>query len=327
MAKESIRLVFFDILRIFFIFAIVYVHFQFNLLSWFNRFFYPDGYLPFNIYPAGLEGLAVYGLIFISGAVLEYNYTQIEGYLQYTKFIVKRFIRIYPAFWLSLLFGLLLDIVMIPSFAGEIIKNNLFFIIFEYTGFFIILGQGPGFINTMGWFIAVIVSLYLIFPWLSVNIRKYKLFAIIAVMIVSFGSRSLLFTYDTMLPSLLWRWFPLCNLFEFCLGIYIVQLSFFPKNVNDHPIIHEIAELSFYVFLFHVIIIQVFTVGVGYGTVITGFFEMLFSPLPLLIQNILRYLTIEFIVLLVSIIAMKTDRIIQQRIRENRRLKDLLVSK
>jgi peptidoglycan/LPS O-acetylase OafA/YrhL len=326
-ATGSKRLLFFDILRIFFILAIVYGHFKFGYFTWFNSLFYADGYLPLNIYSAGLQGWAVFGLIFVSGAVLEYNYKRIEGFWEYSKFLFKRFSRIYPAFWLSLLFGLLLNFALTSSGAGEIIKKYLFFIIFEYTGFFIILGLGPGFINTMGWFIAAIISLYLLFPWLSGVVRKYKLVAIIAFMIVSFSSRSLFFTYDTMLPSLLWRWFPLCNLFEFCLGIYIVQMGFYPKNVNDYPIIHEIAEFSFYVFLYHAIITSVFTTPVGYGPVVTGFVDQQFSQYPGILRNLLPYLTVEIIVLLVSIIAMKIDRKIQQIIRQNQRVRDFLTSK
>jgi peptidoglycan/LPS O-acetylase OafA/YrhL len=212
-ATGSQRLLFFDILRIFFVVAIVYDHFRFSYFTWFNDRFFADGYLPFNIYTAGLQGWAVFGLIFVSGAVLEYNYKRIEGYWEYLKFLFKRCIRIYPAFWLSLLFGLFLNIALTSSAAGEIIKNNLFYIIFEYTGFFVILGQGPGFINTMGWFIGTILLLYLLFPWLSGFVRKYQLIAITALLIVTYSSRWLFFTYDAMLPSLLWRWFPLCNLF------------------------------------------------------------------------------------------------------------------
>jgi peptidoglycan/LPS O-acetylase OafA/YrhL len=326
-ATGSKRLLFFDILRIFFIVAIVYDHFRFGYLDLFNGLLFADGFLTLNIYSAGLQGWAVFGLIFISGAVLEYNYKRIEGYWDYSKFLFKRFIRIYPAFWLSLLFGLFLNITLTSHAAGEILKNNLFLIIFEYTGFFVILGRGPGFINEMGWFIAAIISLYILFPWLSAIVRKYKFNAIITFMIVSFGCRSIFFAYNPILPDLLWRWFPLCNLFEFCLGIYVVQMSFYPKNANDHPIIHETAELSFYVFLFHVMIIQAFTVGVGYGPVITGFLDTLVSPFPLLIQNILRYSTIEITILLVSIIAMIIDRRIQQHIRENKRVRDFLISK
>jgi hypothetical protein len=74
-------------------------------------------------------------------------------------------------------------------------------------------------------------------------------------------------------------------------------------------------------------IIQIFTVSMGYGPAITGFFDMLFSPFSTLIQNILRYMTIEITVLLVSLIAMKIDRMIQHRIRGNKRVKDFLISK
>jgi peptidoglycan/LPS O-acetylase OafA/YrhL len=180
--KDTNRIVFFDILRIFFVSAIVYGHAQFALLPWFNRIFFADGYIPFNIYPIGLSGFSVYGLIFVSGAVLEYNYKGIERFSEYVKFLCKRFIRLYPAFWMSLIFSIILAILIFPA----VLKTtSLFDFLFEFTGFYVVLGKGPGNLNFMGWFIAAIVSLYILFPYLSKIVKKYHLTAIVLFLVIS----------------------------------------------------------------------------------------------------------------------------------------------
>jgi len=299
--KKSQRIVFFDFLRIFFVALIVYVHNQIIFIPWFNNTFFSSGYFPFNIYTLSISGIAVYGLIFISGAVLEYNYIRIEDFSAYIRFLFKRFIRLYPAFWISLILGILL----LPA----VLQKNIFDLIFEFTGFFVILGQGPGNINPMGWFIAAIVSLYILYPYLSKIVKKYQLRSLLLFMIISYLSRYLLFTYNTSTLNLLSRWFPLCNLFEFCLGIYIVQNKIYPDNNKYHPIIHQLADLSFYVFLFHVIINEVF-------------FSMYSMGFPTLLDYVIAYLELMGILILVSWIAMIIDKRIQQTILKSEKIKN-----
>jgi peptidoglycan/LPS O-acetylase OafA/YrhL len=323
---QSHRVLFFDLLRIFCILAIVYAHRRFGLIPDFNAFMYSDGFLPLNIFSAGLQGWAVLGLIFVSGAVLELNYTRITGYYHYLCFLFRRFIRIYPAFWLSLLFGLLLNILLTPTVAAGIISANWFYIIFEYTGFFVILGKGQGFINIMGWFIAAIISLYLLFPILSDFIRKYRFTGLIALMLISFTTRSLFVTYQDILPAYLWMWFPVCNVFEFCLGIYIVQTGFYPKSSHDYPLVRELADLSFYIFLFNVIIIQAFTEQSGYGLAFSTFLQSLFMQNQSLGYAV-WYLSCTVALIIVSYAAMVTDRKIQECIRRNERAKKILSCK
>ncbi len=306
------RILFFDILKIFFIAIIVYDHSQFSIIPWFNNIFFSEGQNLFNIYSNGITSLAVYGMFFISGAVLEYNYKRIENFLGYKKFLFKRFTRLYPAFWMSLLFGLVVFITIAFQLEYIIIRNNLSKILFEYTGFYIVLGMGPGFINNMGWFIAAIVSLYILFPFLSKIVKKYQLTAILAFSLVGFVSRYLFYTYSGIFPELLWYWFPLCNLFEFSLGIYVVQNQFFPKNKNKYPIILQLVDLSFYVFLFHMLIIW----GIARFLPTTG---------PLIFVCLV-YVGMWGIVFVVCWIIMIIDKQIQQTIRQNEKIKKFLQS-
>jgi peptidoglycan/LPS O-acetylase OafA/YrhL len=300
------RILFFDILKIVFIAIIVYDHIQCAMIPWVNEMLFSDGQNFFNIYVNGITGIAVYGMIFVSGAVLEYNHKKIGDFLAYYKFLIKRFIRIYPAFWMSLVLGLAIDILLTLPIAETIIKNNFPRIIFEYTGFYVILGKGPGFINIMGWFIATIVCLYIFFPCLSKLIKKYQLAALFTIMCISFTSRYFLYVNSGMVPDLLWRWFPLCNMFEFCLGIYVMQNNIYPKNSKNHFFIHQVAELSFYVFLFHVIINTVISPYMPTtGTTIVGYLAY-FGPMG--------------VILLVCWIAMILDNKIHQKIRQSQKL-------
>jgi peptidoglycan/LPS O-acetylase OafA/YrhL len=312
---EKKRVLFFDILRILCVAIILYAHNRLIYLGSINSVFFADGYLPLNIYSNGLQGWAVYGLIFVSGAVLQLNYSRVDKAFRYSIFVVKRAVRLYPAFWLSLIFGLAINIILSLSIAVDILSANLFPILFEYTGFYVILGRGPGFINEMGWFIAAILCLYLLYPYLAGLVQKYRLAAVAACLLITLVSRSLLLTYSASFPDLLWRWLPICNLFEFVLGMYIVQVNWYPKNEVDYPLIHELAELSFYVFLFHGIVIT--TIRLPFA-IFTDTYEFFTHILP---GNqdagiILLYCFMTAVVLGISYLALLADRRIQRFIRQ-----------
>jgi peptidoglycan/LPS O-acetylase OafA/YrhL len=246
------RILVFDIIRILCIAIIVYVHSRFFYIPAINQFFFPDGYGPFNIYASGLQGYAVYGLILVSGAVLEYQYTGIGKLTGYLQFLFRRFIRLYPAFWMSLLFSFLLFPLLW--------QDHLPAVLFEFTGFFVILGRGPGILNPMGWFIAAIFSLYILFPWFSKITRKYGLTAIIGFCFISWGLRSLILTGNPGPAELFWRWFPLCNAFEFCLGIFIVQAGLYPASGQSSALVRNLSDLSYYVFVLHLLVLGIFIV-------------------------------------------------------------------
>jgi len=256
----------------------------------------------------------VYGLIFISGAVLEYNYNDIKQFTGYLQFVLKRFIRLYPAFWMSLLLGIL----TFPA----LLQNNVPGAILEFTGYFVILGKNPV-INNMGWFIAAIFSLYLIFPVLSRFIRKYQLTGLLGLCVLSWGLRSIVLTYDLIPLDVFWRWFPLFNAFEFSLGIYIVQNRLYPKKENIYPSVRKCSDLSFYVFLFHVIIIRVFILDIKQLRPLTSF-DNLIAMNNLNIGYTIFYLQMLAAVLIVSWIAMATDLRIQKWILEQESIKKFL---
>ena len=245
-SKKKHRILFFDLLKIASVLIIVYAHSPEKTIPY--SVLFPDGFF-YNIYPLSLALLAVYVLIFVSGAVMEYNYSEIHEFSEYIGFLFKRFIRLYPAFWVSLIIG----IILFPAF---LIHTSIVNIIWEFTGFYIFTGQGAGVINRMGWFIGTIFVLYMLFPVLSKTIRKYPTVSLLSFMAVSFLSRYVLLTTGVLPYESLYRCLPICNLFEFGLGIYLIQNNFYPKNTKNHLLIGKISDFMFYILIFHFIFIN-----------------------------------------------------------------------
>jgi peptidoglycan/LPS O-acetylase OafA/YrhL len=147
-------------------------------------------------------------------------------------------------------------------------------------------------------------------------VKKYQLTAILSALVMSYLSRILLLTYKLIPLDLLYYWFPLCNAFEFCLGIGIVQNKWYPKDVKDHPIIRKLSDLSFYVFLFHVIVINAL-ISATYNIIAQGKGPVVYS---------IYYLGVMGTVLLVSWVAMTIDKKIHQTIMKSDRINNFLTS-
>lgn len=243
--KKHERILVFDILRILCIAAIIYGHSQFVVVPGINSLLYDNGWGPLNLYPLGLQGYAVVGMFLISGAVLELTNKNIKDSQDYCRFLFKRFIRIYPAFWISLLAA----IILLP-FLWQGAPGNAFL---QFSGFVIVMGQAA--LNPAGWFVGAIFCLYVLFPWISRIVRKYRLYAVVGFCILSWSMRFFFSTYYSVPIDSFVRWFPLCTVFEFSLGIYLVQAGLYPKKSNDSALIRLLAEISFYAFIFHYVII------------------------------------------------------------------------
>lgn len=287
----------------------MYGHQQYDKLQWLNTILYQNGYTPFNIYPLGLTGLSVFGIFFVSGAVLAYNYKAITDATGYISFAIKRLFRIYPAFWMSLMVGLMVSPL--------IFNTGAFDILFEFTGFYVLLGKGIGSINIMGWFVAAIVCLYLLFPLISAAVTRYQLKAVLLFMMISFVSRYLLITYPISNISIPFMWLPICTIFEFSLGIYIIQRNLFPKTQSP-KIISKLSDLTFYVFLIHIIIIGLFKILMNNGRV----FDTISSDLN--VSYFVYYIYMIITIILCSIVIMKMDNKFQTEIRSVKFIQKLI---
>jgi peptidoglycan/LPS O-acetylase OafA/YrhL len=217
--------------------------------------------LPFGIphfYYVTFGGVAVTLFLIISGAILQLKYG--NGKYKYLQFLTKRFSRIYPIYYISLLFGIAVYCLRSWYFTGNLLSSfsrlKIEDIILSITGSYAFVGKWGGPFNDASWYIALIISMYILFPFLSVQIKRKPRLSIAILFLISFVSRSILGVYK-ILPYRPLDWFPLCRIFEFSLGIYLAvilhrALFYKPKlSFNLNKFIYFVSELSFPLFLIH----------------------------------------------------------------------------
>jgi len=233
---QKSRLLFFDVLRIIAITSVVFVH----VIRWRGFTFLTSNSMPFGLFFLGIGITSVSIFIFISGAVLEFTHNKIENITDLLKFYYGRIIRIYPAYWISMILGALI--------APSLLIISVWNLIVQVGGFMSLAGIETGLLNPMGRFIGLIFILYLAFPFISSSMKKYPIQTMSLLTLITFGSRYIF--YITGYGDLeVIRWYPECNLFMFGLGIVLVQYQAFPKVTHNNAIISFGANLSFYVFL------------------------------------------------------------------------------
>jgi peptidoglycan/LPS O-acetylase OafA/YrhL len=253
-----------------------------------------------NFYYASLGGLAVTIFLVLSGMVLRLQYA---NNIQYSTFILKRTLRLYPIYYLSTIFGIILYFLKSYQDGNTIYEAtanfSLYDIILNITGSYAFVGKWGGpFVGT-SWFIALIMTLYLIFPKLCSALRKKPIFILFTTFIISFISRILIGNFD-ILPNRPLDWFPLCRVFEFTLGIFIADQieekflkvfdgfdNFITKTINF------LSQLSFPLFLIH--------------------FPICFVISSLITSGMNKFLAITCFILLsciLSFIAMKIDNLV-----------------
>jgi peptidoglycan/LPS O-acetylase OafA/YrhL len=211
-----------------------------------------------NFYHVTLGGLAVTIFLVLSGVVLQMQYGRKS--INYPEFLAKRVLRIYPAYYLTVIFGFAVYCLRsqheLGTIAAGLAKLDLTDLFLGVTATYAFAGEWGGpFVGT-SWFIGLIMTMYLLFPLLSRGIKTHPHSTIGALFVVSALSRWLLGQSD-LLPERPLDWFPLCRLFEFALGLYLVrvvpampwtQLCWLEPVA---PIIAFVSEISFPVFLMH----------------------------------------------------------------------------
>ncbi|MCJ7735663.1 MAG: hypothetical protein MUP11_14080, partial [Anaerolineales bacterium] len=188
------------------------------------------------------------------GIVLGLKYSSEE--IDYGTFLKKRILHIYPIYYLILIAGILLFLGRTHYGFGS--RGDLSFldIPLALTGTYAFLGRWGGpFIGT-SWFLGIIMSLYLVFPWLVGWIEKKPYLTLFILFIVSVSSRYLLGKVS-ILPLRSHDWFLLCRIFEFGLGITLAKRlpekfwDIFNVHKSVDHIITYLGELSFPMFLVH----------------------------------------------------------------------------
>jgi peptidoglycan/LPS O-acetylase OafA/YrhL len=256
------HILFFDIWRITAILMVVVQHTAgiFNL-NWLTATYGPLGKI------SGITGLGgnlgnigVELFIILSGCVIEYRYgKQVKaGLLEYSRFIKKRIIHLYPAYWMSMLLSIALTPTLLSLGAIEILNTASGFWILEHSGSGIPDLVQP--INLMGWFIGLMIILYLMYPMLSLVIAEYK-YGIHGIFLAAAAVRIILLAIWPHGNE--WYGFPLSRMFEFALGIWLVQEGWYWKTKSSNRVIAYLSDLSFPVFLVHYLLLGFLTTNLA----------------------------------------------------------------
>jgi peptidoglycan/LPS O-acetylase OafA/YrhL len=232
------RLLFFDILRIIAIILVVSAHLRGLSFHNIEYFLYnPEHYYNMVWFSAGTVGVGIF--LFISGAVLEYTHRNISTTRDLLNFYFMRFARIYPIYWISIMVTL--------GIAPVYIEKNIPGLISQFSGFM----SSPFHFQ---WFIGLIIFMSLIFPLLSKSMEKFSYQTLIIILIISVLSTIYVNTNGAEFVGIDQqpdRSFPLCNLIEFGLGVFLVQQNLYPKTTNTSYTVRLLADMSFYIFLIH----------------------------------------------------------------------------
>ena len=211
-----------------------------------------------DFYFISLGGIGVTIFLILSGLTLELNYGTKE--LNFSRFIAKRLLRILPVYYISLILGIGVFIGKHIYYTGDISKIflvcNPFDFVGTITGFYAFMGLWGGPFLPTSWFIGLIITMYVLYPTISKSMRHHPNTTIFFLLIISTFSRLILGKYELLAGRPL-DWFPLCRVFEFSLGIYLVGVikSSLWVSCNKYertgPIFRLISGISFPLFLVH----------------------------------------------------------------------------
>lgn len=253
------RLLWLDTLRVFAICLVVGGHIA-------QAIWPPWGQVLYNHFfdlSIGKAGVVIF--LFVSGVGL--HLSQKRRRTSLFRFYTDRLWRIYPMYWLVLPIGFTLGVLRHEPFIRSWDEGLL-----TVSGFCAFAGRW-GCQLTMGWFIGLIISLYLMYPLLAKAIRWHAPAALGIFFAVSVLSRLVVESAFSGYPL---EWFPLCRLFEFGLGIYCADRTSL-TGASSPAWLAYLSDIAFPLYLSH------------YS--FTFLFYRLPSPL-----NLLAYLTLILIV-------------------------------
>jgi peptidoglycan/LPS O-acetylase OafA/YrhL len=203
-------------------------------------------------YNPGAIGVIIF--IFISGAVLEYNYGRIQfDVRKYFTFVKNRFLKIYPMFWMALVLGAIINIYADPFNLVEFIAQATGLYPFLHLCFPHVVQSTVfgGSIMSPSWFVGTIMLLYLMYPFVSKLLSNYGLLGLLLFAFLSICLNDFTFAYD---GSNVWYWSPFSRLFLFALGIYIARHGLYPTKPSPNWIM-TMGEFAFPVYLSHYIVV------------------------------------------------------------------------
>lgn len=231
-----------------------------------------------NFYYVSLGGIGVTLFLGLSGILA--GLTDASKNTGYPGYMVKKILRIYPLYWLSIplsMAGYLLGEWYIEGSLPMLFPNGwITDMILSLTGFYSWIGLWGGPYNSPSWFIALIMVMYALFPLLLFFFKRWPHWTLLSLFLISAGSRYYIgqegvpfvdqSVYDNIkgwffrqygfMPGRPGDWFPVCRVFEFGLGVYLALVlpkSFWFKLQTSQLIrpVNYLSDLAFPLFLLH----------------------------------------------------------------------------
>lgn len=211
MSKKE-RLKYVDLLRLIAMIPVVAVHWtrglEYSGVSTDSKVL-PD--IIFSIYLGGF-GVAIFFVL--SGISLMYTY---DGKLDLKKYFYKRFLGIYPMFWVAWLIAFMYYFVVNKgAYYTTAPKWTMIWTVLGMDGYF--SGFGPNWYLLGEWFLGCIIFLYLLFPVLKWGIEKHPVVTGIIIMLV-YAVVSVVYN-DGPIPK---NQLVLLRIPEFAFGMYFVK--------------------------------------------------------------------------------------------------------
>jgi peptidoglycan/LPS O-acetylase OafA/YrhL len=295
------RVILFDILRIIAIFLVVFAHLcQFLGSPGWGGFF---GI--WNFFWVSSGGIGVTIFLIVSGGSLALNYPSFPTWNAVKRFYTGRLIRIYPAYWLATFFTILIYSAFIPGFPGIL---SLQTILLTLSGLYVFLDVWGGPVMSIGWFVGLILALYLLYPLLIQGFNKDQNGTLIFLLIISVTARIVCgYLLSEGIGHRLIDWVPFCRLFEFGLGIYIVRAGLGLDRVHVSEKIASViifaSSLTYPVFLIN-----------------SSFFQTrdLFKAFSMVFGlSLFQYCAVSIILtLLLALVILFLDQPVQKRLRQ-----------
>ncbi len=174
--------------------------------------------LPFNIVNGNLGSIGVSLFFILSGASLMYVYRE---NLEIRDYLKKRFLAIYPAYWLSYA----LMFLFVYRIHHRKLTGEYWTWIFTFLGMDGLLnGLIPSIYLVGEWFVGCIVILYLLFPLLRKAVLKRPALTALAAVILT----ACAVIWDPGIPEI--DHFPLFRVPEVLFGMFYVQVCFPEKE-------------------------------------------------------------------------------------------------
>ena len=239
------RIFYLDFIRAIAAISIIITHFNATYIYRFPQL--PDKFVITNTVagiPIGSWGVSIFFII--SGAALMYTY---DNRFEIKTYIKKRFLSIYPMYWIAYFFGFLFIFYYTKTvYGGGVPKINFLLTIIGFDGYlaenvqtFYLLGE---------WFLGAIILIYILFPLLRKMVRDYpKIFLIILVVIylvtiffynIPFNKEKFIFT---RLPEFAFGMYFIKYIKKVNLGMFIVAMFVIVINTLIKPA-YEVIDVS-----------------------------------------------------------------------------------